>query len=145
MTWRDAAACRDEPTDWFFAEPGTLEAAAASAMCAACPVSGPCRDDARDHGDLGIRAGEEVVTVADLAVCGWCGWPFVGRGRYCSEAHRREHLLVSMPHGAARYSHLGCRCEVCTTAATARKAEWRNRSEMNTTRRDGARDERGVA
>jgi WhiB family redox-sensing transcriptional regulator len=60
--WLDQAACRDLPPGRFFPDSGEhSKAAEAKAVCAACPVQGPCRDLAvkatsgldADHGIFG--------------------------------------------------------------------------------------------
>lgn len=45
MTWRDAAACRGMDTDVFFPLRGE-DVRAAKAVCADCPVSAECLDEA---------------------------------------------------------------------------------------------------
>jgi WhiB family transcriptional regulator, redox-sensing transcriptional regulator len=61
-SWLDRAACRDLPPARFFPETGEhTKAAEAKAVCATCPVQGPCRDLAvkaagsldGDHGVFG--------------------------------------------------------------------------------------------
>lgn len=69
MTWREEAACRGRTDlDWFQQEdkPGgrnrdqVANREACLALCAECPVKGPCLDDAlatEDHFRFGIRGG----------------------------------------------------------------------------------------
>jgi WhiB family redox-sensing transcriptional regulator len=55
--WRDVAACRGQPTSWFFAERGGVPTTAnALAICRGCPVRLDCLDDA-----LAFEAGERVA------------------------------------------------------------------------------------
>lgn len=59
-SWRDDAACASaDPELWF---PDEHDAAwTARAICARCPVLGPCREDALAHNDqFGIQAGLTV-------------------------------------------------------------------------------------
>ncbi|HET7488281.1 MAG TPA: WhiB family transcriptional regulator [Acidimicrobiales bacterium] len=49
--WREQGACRQVPTVVFFPTRGE-EADTAKAVCAACPVAGPCRDYALGVPDL---------------------------------------------------------------------------------------------
>ena len=57
MSWLDRAACKDHTDlNWF---PTTLAGfAECRAVCAVCPVSGECLEDAlRDEHGAGVRAG----------------------------------------------------------------------------------------
>jgi WhiB family redox-sensing transcriptional regulator len=56
--WREHAACKGLPTDWWFPERGDT-AAAAKAICAACPVREPCLQYAVVHDvRVGVWGGE---------------------------------------------------------------------------------------
>jgi WhiB family redox-sensing transcriptional regulator len=55
--WREHAACKGLPTDWWFPERGDT-AAAAKAICAACPVREPCLQYAVEAGErMGVWGG----------------------------------------------------------------------------------------
>ncbi len=63
MMWTDQAACRGR-LDLFYAPHGERpparlrREAEGRRVCATCPVSDPCREQARSHHELGLWAGE---------------------------------------------------------------------------------------
>ncbi len=62
MDWRDRARCLDEDPDLFFpigtSGPALAQAAAAKAMCRACPVISECLDWAlANYQDAGVWGG----------------------------------------------------------------------------------------
>lgn len=60
-SWRDDAACASADPDLWFPEPGDA-AWKARAICAGCPVLGPCREDALAHNDQhGIQGGLTIA------------------------------------------------------------------------------------
>jgi WhiB family transcriptional regulator, redox-sensing transcriptional regulator len=78
MTWRDEAACKGKPTEWWYPTPSQT-ALHARLICAACPVRVECLDWALDtpeiHGVWGglsqrqrgrIRAREAAAIRRDL-------------------------------------------------------------------------------
>ena len=61
MTWHTRAACLDSEVD-FFAQSSVKTALA---ICAGCPVTAECLQDAIDHGDLvGVRGGIHFGSIA---------------------------------------------------------------------------------
>ena len=47
--WRLDAACRGTPITMWYPERGTADVSAARAICAGCPVRGPCLEAALDE------------------------------------------------------------------------------------------------
>lgn len=57
QAWRDEAACKGKPTDWWFPEANhrwSPAAARARKICGTCPVAEPCHAYAVRHGMRGI-------------------------------------------------------------------------------------------
>lgn len=89
--WRDLAACRGYPTDWWYPERGS-RAGNAELVCGACPVRGPCWEYGL-HERFGIYGGENATArrtarreARALVACIVCDDPIPdGRLRYCSD------------------------------------------------------------
>lgn len=70
-TWAHRAACMGKTT-LFFGQPAerpearTVRELKASLVCATCPVLGPCRTWAREHGEYGFWGGESEEARAAL-------------------------------------------------------------------------------
>lgn len=131
--WRDRAACKGKPIEWFYApDSRTAEHAVANAKacCAACPVIDECRRYASDNCErYGIWAGEAARTVRrrDLAsgkavrvvVCRVCDTSFEVLGTlrtaFCSDACREEQARRVGRECAARnpVSTAGPQCKWC--------------------------------
>ena len=61
--WADRAACKDHPTSWFFGGPGSnQDLAKGKRVCARCPVTRECRNEAETFGGMyetwGLWGGE---------------------------------------------------------------------------------------
>lgn len=63
-TWRQKAACRGKPIEWWF--PNRHEKTPARQICAGCPVQKPCLDYALEHDLLGQWAGFTAVELAAI-------------------------------------------------------------------------------
>lgn len=127
MTWREQAACRDHPHEWWLG-PATKPRDDARTVCRACPVQDAC-----------LR--EQVEIEAKL------GYPMHGLYGGLSEDERRKLIrrlaaaggpgAVVLPdngHGmvarhGTQYSYQahGCRCDACRAAHAATVAGWRKR------------------
>lgn len=112
-SWRLLADCADHPElDWFGESPA--EIAAVKAICAACPVVGPCRQDAFDRGEpWGVRGGldrEDRLALGMVIPDPWHGTP------------------------AGVKAH-GCDCGPCKTAHARDVAAWRSRRRWAATSR----------
>ena len=121
--WLDQAACRDLPPSRFFPETGEhTKAAEAKAVCAGCPVQGPCRDLAVTaasglDGDHGIFGGTLPAERSRLR----------GRVFPTSSAYRQRRDLAVEAHELA--SRVGVRqaarqLGVHRDALTAAWARW---------------------
>lgn len=127
MTWRDRAACRGWPTDWWFAKRYTLEHHRAVDICETCPVKAECRRAAIRDGDSGLRGG---VTTRDR-VCDFCCGTFpVGNSRrsFCSPECRAAARGLDMAGGGTGSYSGGCRCADCREGARTRRARYRKAS-----------------
>lgn len=135
--WRDRAACAGHPTGWWFADPGTLEAGTAEAICASCAVRNECDADADRHGDGGFRAWRTRNPAPIL--CDGCRQPLgvvelaagdLHCGPTCAEAGQ-ETEWQRKGHGRISTYNGGCRCSDCRGAA--RDSRRRSRARLNTT------------
>jgi len=103
MSWLEDAACRGR-TAWFYPEPrpgpnGT-DYSAALTLCARCPVSDECLDDALATGDIhGVRGGYTPDELARVSA------PAGFRARTCE---RCEAVYMASPHAANRKYCDGC-------------------------------------
>lgn len=64
-SWRDDAACLDQPSGWFIDPDGQTDIDQALATCATCPVRGNCLTTALsqpEYGDVGIWGGTTEPT-----------------------------------------------------------------------------------
>lgn len=106
--WRDHAACKGYPVDWWFPEKGGNHHSGyrARRICGSCPVREECQDYGIARNEPGIwgglnikerrrvrQAGRQVLTVL---VCQWCRDIFVRpteahvRYLYCSDRCRKN-------------------------------------------------------
>ena len=103
MTWRDRAACKDAPNEYFFsAGHHGYSYAKARAICESCPVREPCLQYAVENfetegmwGGKTPRERRELRTQNPPVVECWeCGSEFLahrGVSRFCSDGCNREH------------------------------------------------------
>ncbi len=56
--WRLKAACRGQPTRWWFPEPGERVGAKASEICGGCPVSDVCLESSLWPLEQGVWGGK---------------------------------------------------------------------------------------
>lgn len=135
--WRGRAACAGHPVDWWFVDPGTLEAGTAEAICASCAVRNECDADADRHGDGGFRAWRTRNPAPIL--CDGCRQPLgvvelAGGGTVCGPACAETEADTKWRrsgHGRISTYNKGCRCRDCTDAA--RDAKRASRARRNTT------------
>lgn len=59
MSWRDQAACKGHPTDWWYPEQGESSSRARQ-ICATCPVRRACGDYATSNETNGVWAGVQL-------------------------------------------------------------------------------------
>ena len=123
MTWRNAAACKDEPIQVLFG-PADLQRDAAARLCARCPVLNECADQGKREA-YGL----------------WGGQPEGARGR--------PKLSAKAPAGHAPEDVpvVGCRCQECKgVREEQRRDRERERERMTAAekakRRDDAKTER---
>ena len=65
MYWRDEAACRGAPMDWFFPEHIDTNEDAIN-LCFKCPVREDCRDYGMKHEEWGIYGGMTASERKDM-------------------------------------------------------------------------------
>lgn len=58
--------------------------------------------------------------------------PSFAAAREVARTHGRKVRAEDAPHGESRYKHAGCRCDICTPAATQARTERRHRTTRNT-------------
>lgn len=126
MSWRDSAACKGHPTDWWYS---THKSEAAKAICADCPVKAECLADALENREVyGIRAGLTMGHVhrrgdATRVPCGHCGELFLRSNRgariYCSrDCSVQASMLRDSRRPVERRSRRTTRCRWCDEPIT---------------------------